>query len=91
MRIHTVLHPAHILLQLQQYMQQQQQQAQIRQIISQIGENCFKMCIDGKPGTKLAGREKECMVRCSHSCHAPVCSLTDGRLDSQTVPVASST
>ena len=41
----------------------QQQQAQIRTIIGQIAQNCFKLCVVGKPGTRLSGGETECMVR----------------------------
>lgn len=46
----------------------QQQQAQIRTIIGQIAQNCFKLCVIGKPGTRLSGGEQECMVRKQASC-----------------------
>ena len=53
----------------------QQQQAQIRTIIGQIAQNCFKLCVVGKPGTRLSGGETECMVRQLPPAQRPPASL----------------
>ena len=43
-------------------MQAQQQQVQVRALIGTIAQNCFKVCVDGKPGTRLSSSEQSCMV-----------------------------
>jgi hypothetical protein len=48
-----------------------QQQQQVRALIGSIAENCFKVCIDGKPGTRLSSSEQSCMV----SRAAPYCAV----------------
>ena len=46
----------------QHFMAAQQQQQQVRALIGSIAQNCFKVCIDGKPGTRLSSSEQSCMV-----------------------------
>lgn len=47
---------------LQHFMAAAQQQQQVRALIGTIAQNCFKICVDGKPGTRLSSSEQSCMV-----------------------------
>ena len=59
-------------------MQMQQQQAQVRALIGQIAQNCFKTCVIGKPGSRLTSSEQDCMVRISRCARASLCVAERG-------------
>lgn len=70
--------PTHrVLCPLQSFVQVQQQQAQVRALIGQIAQNCFKLCVDGKPGTRLSSSEQSCMVRHSSSDRVAHANVTE--------------
>lgn len=47
---------------MQTFTQAQQQLVQVRALLGKIAQNCFKVCVDGKPCTHLSNSEQSCMV-----------------------------